>query len=81
MDREVWSAKFTVNWAKHDSGNKLFSHNMPSLCLTTIFQGVSGNEGLALALVTLDDLVERRKDTYGVVGDPSKYIVWMPVQG
>ena len=55
--------------------------NMPSLCLITNFQGVSGNEGLALALVTLDDLVERRKDTYGVVGDPSKYIVWMPVQG
>ena len=54
---------------------------MPILCLITNFQGVSGNEGLALALVTLDDLVERRKDTYGVVGDPSKYIVWMPVQG
>ena len=46
-----------------------------------ITQGVSGNEGIALALVTLDDLVERRKDTVGVVGDPSKFIVWMPVQG
>ena len=49
--------------------------------MLTILQGVSGNEGLALALVTLDDLVERRKNTVGVVGDPSKYIVWMPVQG